>query len=347
MIKRVTHISILAFVVLCITGCDVHEWPDKPERVSLYLDMHINSHITQWHHTIEGSTITEVSEGPTVDNIIDSGHIRYVVRAYPHGTMRSNMAVATEEFVFVRQIDNTYNSVEEISLPAGEYDLYVWADLMESEKDLPQYNVNNFTDINITNDYAAGNQYRDAFRSSTYTKVVSDITDKAPDTLRVEMHRPLAKIEFVSNDLALFFKNQNFSFDTASDNVATKSSLLEDYSVVCYYVGYLPDTYNIVTDRHTDSAVGVKFNSNIRILNNNEASISFDYVLVNERDSYISTQLALLNKRGEIISLSEVLDVPIKRDCHTIMRGKFLTGESQGGLGVDPNFDDEFNIVLP
>ena len=345
MISRIKHIAILAIVALLISGCAVHEWPDTPEKFNLCLDLQYNTQMTLWHHSLEGSNITEIGEGPIVDNRLSEGHIRYHIKAYTSGTMRNSNAEAVEEFSFIREISDTYNSVEQIRLPAGKYDIVVWCDFMKSINDDPFYNTNRFTSITAQKENTGSNNYSDAFRGNASTTIVVDIIDKAPDTIKVEMQRPLAKIEFISNDLSLFFKNQQLTLDV--NDVAAKSALLEEYSVICKYIGYMPNTYNIITDKHTDSAVGINFKSDIRVLESAEASIAFDYILVNNREGYITVQLALLNKEGNIISLSEVMDVPIKRDYHTIVRGKFLTGQSSGGIGVDPSFDDEFNIVLP
>lgn len=345
MISRIKHIAILAIVALLISGCAVHEWPDTPEKFNLCLDLQYSTQMTLWHHTAEGSDITEVGEGPTIDSKLANGYMRYNIKAYPSGAMRNRNLEAVEEFTFIREIADTYNSVEQITLPAGEYDIVVWCDFMKSINDDPFYNTNRFTSITAQKENTGSNNYSDAFRGNASTTVVVDIIDKAPDTIKVEMQRPLAKIEFISNDLSLFFKNQQLTLDV--NDVAAKSALLEEYSVICNYIGYMPNTYNIITDKHTDSAVGVNFKSDIRVLESAEASIAFDYVLVNDRQGFITIQLTLLDKDGQPISFSEVMDVPIKRDYHTIVRGKFLTGKSSGGIGVDPSFDDEFNIVLP
>ena len=345
MISRIKHIAILAIVTLLVSGCAVHEWPDTPEKFDLCLDLQYSTQMTLWHHSAEGSDITEIGEGPTIDSKLANGYMRYNIKAYPSGVMRNRNMEAVEEFTFIREIADTYNSVEKVALPAGEYDIVVWCDFLESIGDDPFYNANTFTSITTRKEHIGSNNYRDAFRGDVSATIVADILDKAPDTIKVDMHRPLAKIEFVSNDLSLFFKNQNLMPDT--DSETSKSTLLEAYSVICNYIGFMPNTYNIITDKHTDSAVGVSFKSDIRVLKSTEASIAFDYVLVNDRQGFITIQLTLLDKDGQPISFSEVMDVPIKRDYHTIVRGKFLTGESSGGIGVDPSYDDEFNIVLP
>ena len=120
----------------------------------------------------------------------------------------------------------------------------------------------------------------------------------------------------------------------------------EDYKIVFYYNSYLPTEYNLITGKPTDAKMGMMFSSSLQPLNEDEALIGFDYVIVNGVESSVSLQVALYAPDGELMSLSNPVVVPVVRGKVTTVRGKFLTLATGGGIGIDPGFDGEFNLVF-
>ena len=49
---------------------------------------------------------------------------------------------------------------------------------------------------------------------------------------------------------------------------------------------------------------------------------------------------------GELIGSTSTINVPTMRGRNTIVRGRFLTSQATGGVGIDPGFDGEYNIEL-
>lgn len=120
----------------------------------------------------------------------------------------------------------------------------------------------------------------------------------------------------------------------------------EDYKIVFYYNSYLPTEYNLITGKPTDAKMGMMFSSSLQPLNEDEALIGFDYVIVNGVESSVTLQVALYAPDGELMSLSNPVVVPVVRGKVTTVRGKFLTLATGGGIGIDPGFDGEFNLVF-
>ena len=108
----------------------------------------------------------------------------------------------------------------------------------------------------------------------------------------------------------------------------------------------MPNTYNMNTDKPIDSSMGVIFESRLNILNENEASLGFDYVFVNGKEAGVSVQIGLYDGEDRQIALSEPIDVPLRRSHHTILRGSFLMQEASGGITINPDFDGNHNIVI-
>lgn len=120
----------------------------------------------------------------------------------------------------------------------------------------------------------------------------------------------------------------------------------EDYKIVFYYNSYLPTEYNLITGKPTDAKMGMMFSSSLQPLNEDEALIGFDYVIVNGVESSVTLQVALYAPDGELMSLSNPVVVPVVRGKVTTVRGKFLTLATGGGIGIYPGFDGEFNLVF-
>lgn len=184
---------------------------------------------------------------------------------------------------------------------------------------------------------------------------MSDITERMPDTLDVAMQRPLAKFEFVTNDVVEFIDKESTRIASkaygnkpaSADDTPTRAVNIEDYKVRFYYVGFMPHAYSMYTDKPVDSSTGVMFESSLKKLSDSEASMGFDYVFVNGRKSAVTVQIGIYDNGGTQLSLTEPIEVPLKRNHHTIMTGMFLMSEASGGVTINPDFDGDHNLIFP
>ena len=101
------------------------------------------------------------------------------------------------------------------------------------------------------------------------------------------------------------------------------------------------------TDKPVDSSTGVMFESTLRKLSESEASMGFDYVFVNGKKSAVTVQIGIYDNEGTQLSLTEPIEVPLKRSHHTIMTGMFLMSEASGGVTINPDFDGDHNLIFP
>jgi hypothetical protein len=104
--------------------------------------------------------------------------------------------------------------------------------------------------------------------------------------------------------------------------------------------------FNVFTDKPVDASTGVIYESSITKLNENEASLGFDHVFVNGVESSVTLQIGIFDKEGTRLNMSEPIEVPIKRNQHTIMRGMFLMSETFSGVSIDPRFDGDYNLTF-
>ena len=147
--------------------------------------------------------------------------------------------------------------------------------------------------------------------------------------------------EFIDKEYQYLLKEAETRGEVPPTRVNT-----DDYKVVLYYSGYMPFAYNMNTDKPVDSKLGVSFESKIDVLNENEASLGFDYVFVNGKTSAVTVQIGLYDKEDRQLALSVPINVPLQRNHHTVVKGSFLMEETSGGITINPDFDGNHNIVI-
>lgn len=354
-------LAYLALVLVTSSGC-VHEFPDLPDRVTFKLKLNFSTDMPQWEYPIPSVSSSTRTEVPS-KTVQTSGEMRYIVRLYKRdASAPATRAVRAtdpyQEFTFTRNIaDGGYDAVFDIETYSGDYSVLVWADLVENPGDRRYYDAADFSQIKLEKPHSGNNDYRDAFRGLTDVEFVAEAVEHDAPTVEVEMVRPLAKYEFVSTDLPEFISQEVYAAvsrgeisqtDLATDgNDPSRLVDIESYGVKFYYIGFMPNTFSMMTDKPVDSATGIVFDSKIRLLNDSEASIGFDYVFVNGTKATVSVQIAIFNTDGEQISLTSPIDVPLIRSKHTLMKGEFLMQKATGGVGIDPSFNGDHNIVIP
>ena len=340
---------ILIIIIGSLAACNVHEWPETPEFVELHLRLNYETDMTEWEHLYDGASVIEQGLGQTYDNHRDYGKIRYIVRTYPvSGKMRTTSDY-TQEFVFTKDISEGYGHEVTLDVLPGNYNVMVWTDLMQTSGSSHFYDATNFAEITLQGDHKGNTDHRDAFRGAGNISLVADLVERAPDTLDIVMQRPLAKFELVTTDLKEFFDKE---YQYLQKEAATRGEIpptrvnADDYKVVFSYSGYMPNAYSMNSDKPVDSKMGVTFESKIDILNENEASLGFDYVFVNGKEAGVSVQIGLYDSKDRQIALTEPIDVSLRRSHHTILKGSFLMEETSGGIKINTDFDGNHNIVI-
>ena len=340
---------IICMPMLLLSACDVHEWPETPEFVKLHLRLNYETDMTEWKYLYDGASVIEQGLGETYDNHQDYGKIRYIIRAYPVSEKQRTISNYTQEFIFTKDIAEGYNHEVTLDVLPGNYNFMVWSDLVQTSGDSHFHNADNFAEITLQGDHKGNTDHRDAFRGSGNISLVSDIVEHTPDILDITMQRPLAKYEFLTTDLKEFIDKE---YEYLQKEAATRGETpptrvnTDDYKVVFYYSGYMPNTYNMNTDKPVDSKMGILFESKLEILSENEASLGFDYVFVNGKKSAVTVQIGLYDKEERQLALSAPINVPLQRNHHTILEGSFLMQEASGGITINPDFDGNHNIVI-
>ena len=81
-------------------------------------------------------------------------------------------------------------------------------------------------------------------------------------------------------------------------------------------------------------------------LDEHNARLGFDYVMVNGRESSVMVAVGLFDEEGVRLSMTNPIEVPLKRSMLTTVKGSFLMQDTGGGVAIDPAFDGEYNIII-
>ena len=346
-----TKAFALALFATLFTTCDVHEWPEEvpitEEYFTIFLDF--DTDMAEQEHFYDSRSA----------ELIADYEMRYTLKAFPYETTRNSNGTrsisraAMWEFTFNRSVAlNEYDCEVKLQIPKGEYTLMVWADFVKKgSRDHHFYNPSNFSEIILHGDHKANTDLRDAFRGIISANVVSPEPGRAPDDIVVTMERPLAKFTVVTTDLKEFFEREEEAARKRAEARGeeydeNRGINLSDYQVVFYYSGFMPCAYSMFTDKPIDSKTGVLFYSTLEQINEEEARMGFDYVMVNGKDASVMVTMGLLDAEGNPVSSSDEINVPLNRSTNTTVRGKFLMQEANGGIGIDPSFEGDYNVEI-
>lgn len=363
-------LKIVASVVATLTlsaSCAVHEWPETlPADTTLKLDF--NTALPQFIVLDEGGTRAS-KDGRDYQ-------IRYVVEAYRKLGSGSYSESPYQRFVFTKDDVSDLNTEVTLSIDEGTYDFYVWTDFVDNNStDDFYYDTRNFRQIQMQGEHEGNNDYRDAFVGHTELTVERFGHTVAPVSGVVNMERPLAKFEFITTDLQQFItkviaelkkKEEKASkqiSDSGSKSVSSETVVSDDdtkgdydsksdyvdlkkFNVVFYYTGYMPSVFNMMDNKPCDSKTGVSFASEITSIDEHNARLGFDYVLVNGKESSVMVAVGLFDQDGVRLSMTNPIEVPIKRSMLTTVKGSFLMQDTGGGVAIVPDFDGEYNIII-
>lgn len=338
-IRALTAAVAMLLMMTATTSC-VHEFPEIPDTRTVVLTV---SHDMNWSYYDQ---VVSRDAGDAPD---------YVVRYHFNITDPDDPSrVIRTETQYSRDLTRA-DFVTTLDVPVGTYSVWVWSDLADAGTGKScNYDSSDMSQIVYTQPYSGNDDRRDAFRGMT-TVTVEPSTDA---DLRCEGHidleRPLAKYRFVATDLREFVerevsRNPHLSRNPGDTPVMTPveiAPILAEYHVKVLYTGYMPSVFNNYINRPVDSDTGVMYEGDMQILNSDEAMLCFDYVKVNGHESSIPVRIEIYDKDDKLISRTNPINVSIVRNRFTTVRGRFMTSMASGGVGINPDFDGEYNVEI-
>ncbi len=357
--------------LLLTTACSVHEWPDESTPAQLEIELVFAQEMPDYKEVNYDTRKTgaEYANGGT-SHADDDMDIRYTLKFYPAlpgGGYASSEAKDYTTVVTAAAAQYLDRSIT-VSLPEGGYQVLCWTDYVkQGSTEGVFYDVSDFAAVSILEDHIENTDSQDAFRGIAEVTVHRVGTSQEPDKVTIEMQRPLAKYRFIATDFDLLVTKVMREREAAiraeagagaGDDAATaaeagavaasKAFNPDDYFIRFYYTSFLPNVFDMFKDKPVDSRSGVSFDADFIPISEKEVLMGFDYVLVNGQESSVTVQVGLYDKvTNTQLALTPPLAVPLSRSKLTTVRGDFLTMEIGSGIGVNPSFDDEFNITIP
>ena len=346
---RIIMAALAALLVVSAGSC-VHEWPEPADTqvvLSLVFD-------------------TDIPQGPVLDMTTRSDEgsqkydVRYVIQAFRKTGSNTYEDSPYAKFVLSKDEIANPDMTTTLTIMEGTYKFSVWADyVLQGSTEDHYYNADNFKYIKLYGrdegrKHVGNDDLRDAFLGSTEVEVIRFGGGHPPVEATINMSRPLSKVVFITNDLDDWKTKVITNLYEAALQSAKPGDVIEIpsevdlslYTIRIQYPQYMPNAFNMMTDRTTWSDVNVSFESQMTQLNENEAALGFDYVFANRDDANVVMAVSLFDKTGTQLARSRDITVPLERGKVTTVLGSFLLEESDGGVSINPDFDGEFNIVI-
>ncbi len=333
-----------ALLVMLPSGC-VHEFPDPSLEhdvvLKLTFDRDLPVHKTVEAETKAGGSKTVSKSWTKASDNPDDYTFRHVIQIYKADDRGGFDRKVFRRVTVAGHEVGCDSALVRMSLPAGQFRFIVWSDhVTEGELDF-FYNTQNFEEIMLCGDHVGSNDLRDSFRGAVDSPVRSGYETVIP----ISMERPMAKYTFISTDFE-DFRTKVLAMLATKAETDTKTVNLEDYKVVFNYTGFMPSSYNLYTMKPADSRTGVSFETRMSRLDDHSAELGFDYVFVNGSEGSVDVSITTYDMDGNVMARSKPFNVPLLRSRHTVVKGEFLTTLASGSIGIDTEFDGEFNVEI-
>ena len=354
-------------LILSSSSCRKHKTSQETAPISFNLSFAFATDLPPY--------LTVEHQGQTTRTDEEQYSFRYTVKFYPRLSDGTFSRTENDDYTLILTKDDisSLDYSTKALLPEGNWQIRCWADYVKkgSKKDL-FYETSDFSAITLPQEHRANTDRKDAFYGSSAVNLVrGKAVVQTPPEVRLDMERPLAKFQFIATDfdrLLMGVLNEKSAAE-AKVSVCTPSQLRSDvapenawdpsktagfepsdYYLRFSYTTFMPYVFDVFTNKPIDARSGVQFDSEFTPLSMDEVLMGFDYVLVNGRESSVTVQVGLYERAtNELLSLTPVMNVPLKRSRVTTVRGDFLTLKfsTDGGIGINPDFDGEYNMALP
>ncbi len=249
-----------------------------------------------------------------------------------------------------------YHTIDmEFDLNAAKYKVVAWMDYVDDgSTDDKYYRIQSLSSINIleTENYIGDEEHKDTYVGNEELDLTSYRDQWGQDVkYTIILERPMAKIEFITTDVNKLPDESagptGQSVTLEPDRMGNTRTDLSSWQVEVEYAGYLPSGFNAYTNKPNDAQEGVSFTSTMTAISDQEARFGSDYIFVNGNESAVYVNLTILDDQGNIVNEVQGVEVPIVRGKLTSIRDEFLTQDFTPGIGIDPGFDGNINVVIP
>lgn len=254
-------------------------------------------------------------------------HLRTVTEAYLKGT--DNMVVRQEKFVTPTATEGIYTT--DLLVPPGDYDLRIWSDYTSDQQADNHYTTSDTKMIKALSKeaYIANTDTRDAFAQTAQISVAKENIKET-----ITMHRPLAKYRLIATDVAEYEEMR----------LRRGFPPLNELTMIVSYEGFLPCAYNMIEGKPNDAQTGYRYTSALSEQSDNTVTVGKDFIFVNGSQSAVTVNVQFRDKDGKTISGMSGIKIDYKAGYLTTVRGEFLTAGVGGGVNIDTEWEDIYEV---
>lgn len=332
--KTILLPMIAALSLVTFASCELHEEPEltengelgnDPSQIELTVDIDLNV-------TLPGS-----------DNLvrpISSDYIhRFVIEAYDTDRQATNRTV-----IYNSDITSTSFTIPvTMKLHARKYRLIVWSDYVKADDpETPiYYDTETLTPVINNGSFKANNEAKDAFTGYTDLDLVAyAMQPGAAVTASVELKRPVGRYQIVATDIAEFQRR-------IADGSVKGNIFLARIS----YEGYLAVGYNCYDNVRKHMLRYLSYKTSLEnTINTTQPTLSlgFDFVMAGfDCNLEVPVKIEIINDNipEEVVSSTTVM-LPVTGGSNTVVKGRFMTVTSDGGVNIDTGYDNNIEIDM-
>ncbi len=233
----------------------------------------------------------------------------------------------------------------DLELNATRYRIVAWLSYVDQESGEDRYytTVDGLRSIYNVVPLEGDTDLRDCFSGYNDIDLTSYVDQWAVNVdIPIILERPVAKYYLVANDITKYLVN------TPSASLTD----LEKYSVEVIYEGFTPYGFDGYTGDLNDSAVGLYFESAVRVISNSEAIIAMEYPLAKyasddgSAGTTLTATIRIYDEDGDMVNEQGGFEMALSRGELSVFESDFFTRSVSSGITIDQNFDGQYNIVI-
>lgn len=358
------RIAVIWGFVLFMVACDatIHEYPN-PGKSLVILEPHVNRepplyykevvYDNKWNRTVRD--LDEVPARPYVP--WEEFEMRLLLDIYEgqvNDTRNSGgqgRKVERRELRLDKDARPPQDTVH-VFLPMGDYYVLAWADYCCKDKQKPVFYKADtlFSVKNDIKNYPANTHHRSTSAGQEsfaidynlgpegYPVVQADRYSPIQSRkIPVMMNRPSARYRVIASDFAEFTRDGG-SLEGAVVKVVYKQYVTAGYNVATCEPNLFISTYSFNT-----SLTQEVFDKDTHI------SMFGDYLFTSsDKEDVVIVDFYFYDSSGNEFNHCENIEIPLKRDHETIVRGCFLTNkvEKDSNISIDENFEGEYTVEI-
>lgn len=359
------NIAFLCGTMLVMAACDatIHEYPHQGKALVIivpYVDRNPPLYYKEvvydkdWNRTVK-----DLEEIPAPHYVPGSEYKMRVILEVYKGTDYNSRAVGSGQYTPVerRELRMDKDALPpqdsiNMHLPDGDYYVLAWADYVnKSGSNKHIYNADTLQSVksNIRN-YPKDTDHRSTAAGKQSFAIDFDLgpegypimqTDRKKPVLSrkipVMLNRPSGRYRVIASDFGEFTK---------------EGGTLEGATVKVIYKRYVSVGYNVATGQPNLFISTYSFNTSpVQTSTGEEGCVSMfgDYLFCNpDKEDTVIADFYFYDSEGNEISHCENIEIPLKQNRETIVKGYFLTKKigNDNKISIDENFEGEYTVEI-